>query len=121
MQKLNEIIKSEAKNILIFLVLFFIFWKIIYYKESVFVILKLTLAHFYLFIMPGYLLMLYFYEKLNFVYRLILGICLGYAIQNFLVYYINILFDIKFQLFYKYTPIIIIVLSFVIIYFKFKK
>jgi hypothetical protein len=108
-------IKKEGFYLFLFLLLFYLVLQIIYYHEFVF---KLFLAYAYLYILPGYALMLYFYDKLDFVYRAIISIGLGFAVQNLLVYSIITLFNLKFQLFYKYTPMIIILVGFAIFYFK---
>lgn len=87
--KIKEIILKELKIIGIAFILFYAFFQAHYYKENIFIILKMVIAHFYLFIIPGYSLCLVFYDKLSRIERLILGIGVGYGLQPFLLYLIN--------------------------------
>ncbi|MBN2421475.1 hypothetical protein JXB27_04315 [Candidatus Woesearchaeota archaeon] len=90
MKKENKkIILDELKMLGIALLLFYAFFQIHYHKENFFVVLKMVFAHFYLFIIPGYSLSLIFYEKINKIERLIIGVGIGYGLQPFLLYLIN--------------------------------
>ena len=48
-QKIKDLIK-EFNIILLLFILFYLFWQIHYSKENILIVLKLVIAHFYLFI-----------------------------------------------------------------------
>ncbi len=102
-QSSKEIILSELKVILIAFILFYAFFQIHYYKENVFVVLKTVIAHFYLFIIPGYSLCWIFYDKIDRIERFILGIGLGYGLQPFLLYLINSITKVNIGGYYLYV------------------
>src|SRR3989344_266759 len=87
--EIRKIILKELKIIGLMFVLFYLMFQIHYYKENLFIILKIAIAHFYLFIIPGYSLCLMFYDKIERLDRLVLGIGVGYGLQPFLLYAIN--------------------------------
>ncbi|MEK6887263.1 MAG: hypothetical protein AABW88_05535 [Nanoarchaeota archaeon] len=87
--EMRKIIIKELKMIGIVFILFYLMFQIHYYKENLFTILKIVLAHFYLFIIPGYSLCLILYDKVERLDRLVLGIGIGYGLQPFLLYAIN--------------------------------
>ena len=75
---------------ILFLISSLIF-KIIYFKEDLFVTLRIVLSLFWLFLLPGYSIMLYWKEKLDFTERLVAGVALSAAIIGILSYYIGLL------------------------------
>jgi len=104
-------IKSELKKIGIIFIIAYIFFQIHYYKESPLVVLRLLLAHFYLFIIPGYCLMLYYFKKIEFIYRFFIGVGLGYALQSLLAFFITLIFNLNLKTYYLVTPIILIIIG----------
>lgn len=85
----NKSLLNDFKIIAIAFIVMYIFFQIHYYKESPLVLLKTVLAHFYLFIIPGYSVCLVFNDKMNQIERLIIGAGIGYGLQTFLLYLIN--------------------------------
>jgi len=99
--------KNELKKIIFFVVIFFAALKAYYWKESLFVVIKLWFAHLYMFILPGYALMLCYRKKIEFIYRLFIGTGLGFALQGLLTYLPSYIFNINILSIYKFTPLII--------------
>lgn len=85
--------------ILILLILEIVLLKVIFYKESFLVVLKLALSLFWLFVLPGFMLMYLFVDKLNFIERIIAGTALGMAFYGVLGYNLGVLgLLIKYQI-----------------------
>jgi len=93
--KMKEILTKELKFLAIVFAIVYIFFQIHYFKENILVVLNTVVAHFYLFILPGYSLALIFYGKINNIERLIIGVGLGYGLQPFLLYAINFVVKIN--------------------------
>jgi len=92
------VIKKEFVYIGILFLIALIIFKIAFYKESFFVLLRNVLALFWLFVLPGYFIMLYWKEKLEFIERFIIGIGLSAAIIGISSYYIGLIgLNIKFH------------------------
>ncbi len=102
---------DELKKIGILFIVAYAFFQIHYYKESPFTIVRLLVAHFYLFIIPGYCLMLYYLKKIEFPYRVFIGVGLGYALQGILSFLITFLFKINLRSYYLFIPLIIIIIG----------
>ena len=106
--EMRQIAISELKALIAAFLAFFIFLKLHYYAESAGALLKTTAAHFYLFILPGYSLMLAAYDKYERLERMILGIGLGYGVPTFLAYAVNVIFKKNMMTYYWIIPIIVI-------------
>ena len=86
-----ELIKREAQYIAIMLILSLIIFKISFYKDDYFVLFRNVLSVFWLFVLPGYFLMLYWSSKLDFMERIIIGISISAGLTGILSYYIALL------------------------------
>lgn len=86
----NEL-KKEMIGIIILLIVGIILFKIIFHRESFLIILKLALSLFWLFILPGFMIMYLFSEKLDFIERIIVGTALGMAFYGVLGYNLGVL------------------------------
>lgn len=84
-------IKEESKYIGILFAAALIIFKIIYFKESFIVLMKIIASLFWLFVIPGYFAMLYWRENLEFAERLIVGILISAAIIGIFSYYIGLM------------------------------
>ena len=84
-------LKKEICIIGILLVLFILIFKIIFFKENLMVVFRTVLSLFWMFIIPGYFILFYWKEKLNFTERLIIGIALSAAITGIFSYYLGII------------------------------
>jgi uncharacterized membrane protein len=90
-KELFDTVKKESiyMGILFFVVV--ITFKIAFYKESFVMILRTVLSLFWLFAIPGYFVMLYWRENLDFMERFIIGIILSAAIIGIFSYYLGLL------------------------------
>ena len=84
-------LKKEIGIIGILLILFILVFKIIFFKENLMVVFRTALSIFWMFIIPGYFILFYWKEKLNFTERLIIGIALSAAITGIFSYYLGII------------------------------
>lgn len=104
-----NLIKEESKYIGILFIIGLIILKIVYFKESLFVILKIVASLFWLFVIPGYFAMLYWREKLEFAERFVIGVLASAAIIGIFSYYIGLIgLNIKYHAFIL-PPLIIII------------
>ena len=90
----KEIFDTVKKEFIYVLFLFFIaliIFKITFFKESILVLLRNVLSLFWLFVIPGYFIMLYWHEKIEFIERFFIGILLSAAIIGMSSYYIALL------------------------------
>ena len=90
-KQLFDKIKNEAIYILILLVISIIALKILFYKEGFAVITRLTLSFFWVFILPGFSIMLYWEDKLSLTERLVISVGLSTAIIGISSYYLGLL------------------------------
>lgn len=102
-----DFIKKEMLYIgLIFLIGLIIF-KIVFFKERLIVVFRIVLSLFWLFALPGYFIMLYWKEKLEFIERFIIGTALSAGIIGVFSYYLGLLgLNIKYHAFL--LPLILI-------------
>ena len=84
-------IKKELKTLGILFIILVIVFKIVFYQEAFWIILKLILSLFWAFVLPGFALMYYWHEKLDFLQRIIIGTVFGFALIS-LTSYIALLF-----------------------------
>ena len=86
-----ELMKKEMKYIGILFLLFLIIFKIAFYKENFIVLTRNVLSLFWLFVLPGYFIMLYWNEKLEFLERFIIGIISSAAAIGISSYYTGLI------------------------------
>ena len=85
-----EFIKKEAAYAGILFLIVLIVFKIAFYKENLLVLFRNVLSLFWLFVLPGYFIMLYWKEKLDFIERIVIGIGMAAAITGIFSYYISL-------------------------------
>jgi uncharacterized membrane protein len=108
-----EIVKKELQYIGILFLVALVMFKIVFFKENIIVLFRMVLSLFWLFVLPGYFLMLYWKEKLGFLERFIIGIALSIAIVGTFSYYLGLLgLHIKFQA--TVLPLVLILIGAVI-------
>src|SRR3989344_4940421 len=73
------------------LLLTFVIFKIVFYKEDFVVVARFMLSFYFALVLPGFSLMLYWIEKLGFFERFVLSIPLSAALVGILSYYTGIL------------------------------
>ena len=66
-------------------------FKAIFFPESFFAVLRTVLAVFWLFVLPGFSIMLYWHEELKFFERLVIGIAVGTSIIGLASYYLGLM------------------------------
>ncbi len=112
-----NLIKKEFQYIGILFLLSLVIFKIAFFKENFIVLLRNVLSLFWLFVLPGYSIMLYWREKINFLERIVVGIALSAATIGIFSYYIGLLgLNIKFH-----TVLLPLVLILVGLYLVLKK
>ena len=79
-------LKSEYLSLSIVLGLIILMFQIVYYNENFFNTIKISLTIFLLFIIPGYIFMLNYARKLDFIERLVVGTILTIGIIGSLSY-----------------------------------
>ena len=104
-----DFIGKELKYIGIALALVFVALKVTFYKESLLVVLRTSVSLFWLFILPGYSLMLYWREKLEFAERFVIGVLLSAAVMGIFSYYFGLMgLSIRYHAFIL-PPVIIVI------------
>jgi uncharacterized membrane protein len=107
----NEL-KKELQYIGLLFLIILIMFKIVFFKENFIVLLRLVFSLFWLFVLPGYFLMFYWKEKLNFIERFVIGIALSVAIIGTFSYYLGLFgLHIKFQTIL--LPLVLIIAGFI--------
>lgn len=90
LDKLVKLVNKETKFLLgLFLVLYIIF-QIVFYKQNFMTVLKTVISLFWVFILPGYFLMLYWHKKIGLLERLVAGTLLSAALIGITSYYVGI-------------------------------
>ena len=108
-----EIIKKELKYMGILFLLVLIIFKIAFYKENLVVLFRNVLSLFWLFVLPGYFIMLYWKEKIGFLERFIIGIALSAAIIGIFSYYLGLIgLNIKYHTIL--LPLVLILIGIII-------
>ena len=118
---LLPLLKKEAKIMLSLLLASMIIFKIVFYNESLLVIGRTVLGFFWLFVLPGYAMMLFWQEKLDFLERLVLGTTAAVALISLASYYLTLggLLDIHLQ--WIVLPMLIELVCGVVLWYKHKK
>ena len=87
-----------------------IIFQIVFYKESFFVVFKVITSFYWLFILPGFSIMYYWHETLNFLERLVLGSALSAAVIGIVSYYLGMIgFHVKYHGYV--LPLILLILG----------
>lgn len=86
-----DLMKKEGIYIGILFLAVLIIFKVIYFNENLVILLRFVLSLFWMFALPGYFLMLYWKEKLDFAERFVIGIALSAAIIGISSYYIGLM------------------------------
>ena len=97
-KEIFDAVKKESVYILFLFLTAVIIFKIAFLNESLLILLRSVLSLFWLFVIPGYFIMLYWHEKIDFIERLFVGILLSAAIIGISSYYIGLIgLDIKYH------------------------
>ena len=113
-EELIKTLKKESIYLAVLISLGIIIFKILFFKEDFLVVAKVVLSLFFIFIMPGFYLMYYWYDKLDFTNRFIIGFSLSAVLIGSISYHLGILgLNIKYHTFV--LPLILLILAVVII------
>ncbi len=94
-----SLVKKEFQYIGILFLLSIIAFKIAFFKENLIVLIRTVLSLFWLFVFPGYLIMLYWKEKLEFLERFIIGIFISASVIGISSYYLGLIgLNIKYHM-----------------------
>ena len=107
-------IKKESKTIGILFIILIIVFKIVFYQESFWIISKLILSLFWAFVLPGFALMYYWHEKLEFLQRIIIGTVFGFSLIS-LTSYIALFFNLSLGYHAIAIPLLYLIISVFII------
>ncbi len=88
---MNEKIIGELKNIGMIFLGVTIAFQIAFYNESILTNIRIVFSLFWLFVLPGYFLMLKWHDDVSFMLRLGIGTALGFAVIGTLSYYLAML------------------------------
>ncbi len=92
------LLKKELIYLLIALVSGIVLFKLVFYNENFANVLGFVSSLFWLFVVPGYFIMLYWEKSLDFLERVIIGTALGIGLEGILSYYIGLFgLNIKFH------------------------
>lgn len=89
-----------------------ILFLIAFIGSDLFTNLKVITGIFYLYLFPGFIILLFF-TNLNFIEKLILGGIIGYTLVGIIAYYLNVLFYVSFRL-ALILPILVVIICSII-------
>ena len=108
-KEVSEILKKELQYIGMLFLLSIIIFKIAFFKEDFIVLSRSVLSIFWLFVLPGYFIMFYWREKLEFIERFIIGIALSAGVIGISSYYLGLIgLNIKYHIFLLPLALILI-------------
>jgi len=108
---------NDIKSFGLFLLIVFVILKLVYFKESIFVILKLIFAYLYLYLLPGYLF-LFPYKQIKFSHKLVLGFGVGLGLTNLIIYLLSFFFSMSIYTTIYLVPAVLIILGLGFNYYK---
>ena len=86
-----DTLKKEFQYIGLLFLLALVIFKAVFFKENLLGVFRTVLSIFWLFALPGYFIMLYWKEKLEFAERIVIGIALSAGATGILSYYIGLI------------------------------
>ncbi len=108
-----EFLKKEMLYIGLLFLLALTIFKIVFFKENLSVLFRTVLSLFWLFVLPGYFIMLYWRERLEFIERFIIGIALAAGVTGVFSYYTGLIgLNIKYHTFI--LPVILILIGVIV-------
>jgi len=84
-------IKKESFKLVILFVIILVAFKIVFYKENFLIVARTVASFFWLFVLPGFFLMYYWHEKINFLERFMIGIAFSASIIGIASYNLGLL------------------------------
>lgn len=115
-QMLSEM-KKEALKFCIAVVAAALVLQAVFYKESPLVVIRTVAAFFWTFVLPGFAILLFWREKLDFLERLVIGTAVGLAAVGTIGYNFGILgLHLKYQ--WLVVPALVTAAAFAVVFFK---
>lgn len=115
-QEIFNKIRKESFHLLILFAIVAILFKIVFYNESVLVVVRTVFAIFWLFVIPGFYLMFYWSNELEFLERVVIGIAVSAAVVGISSYFLGLI-----GLNLKYHGIILPIFCLVIGFFAIRR
>ena len=113
-KEIFNVLKKELPYIGILFLFSIAIFKIVFFKDTIVILLRSVLALFWLFVLPGYCIMLYWNEKLEFIERFIIGIIFSAGATGIFSYYIGLIgLNIKYHT--VLLPLVIMVIGMIIV------
>ena len=108
-KEVSDLLKKELQYIGLLFLLALAIFKIAFFIEDFIVLLRNVLSLFWLFVLPGYFILLYWREKLEFIERFVIGIALSAGIIGISSYYLGLIgLNIKYHTFVLPLALILI-------------
>jgi hypothetical protein len=114
---IKERLGKEAVYLLYALIALFVVLKVVFYKETFWVITRIAVSFFWMFVLPGFAVMFIWQDKLSFGERLVAGIALSAASIGTLSYHFG-LAGIHAKYHWLLLPLLIIIIAAIIIIIK---
>ena len=105
-----RLLKKEGVYLAIALAAGIVLFKVIFYNETFVNITRLVASLFWLFVIPGYFVILYWEKKLDFIERMIIGTALGVGLDGILSYYLG-LFGVNIKFHTVILPLVLILIG----------
>lgn len=90
-RKLFEIIRKESKYLGMILLALLILLKIAFFRESIISVIKISAVSFLVFLIPGYLLSIRWYDKFHFTERIMVSSFFTITSYGLLGYYLGLI------------------------------
>lgn len=113
-----KFIYFESRKLLLLFLIAFAGFIIVFYKENIITTLKFTASLFWLFVAPGFYIMLYYSERLNFLERTVIGVVLSAALFGIISYYLNLI-EVHLKYYGLFIPLVLISVGVMINYLKY--
>src|SRR3989338_2222601 len=88
---LDSKLKSEFKGLLLLLAAFAVILKIVFYRQDIATTTRTALSLFWMFSLPGYALMHYWKERMDFGERIVIGTAAAAAVTAIASYYLGLI------------------------------
>ena len=105
-------IKKEMRYVGLLFIAGLVMFKIVFFNENLIVVFRAVLSLFWLFVLPGYFLMLYWKENLEFIERFVIGAALSAGMIGVSSYYFG-LFGLNLKYHAVLLPLVFILVGFI--------
>ena len=112
-----QLIKKESRILLAVFIITYVIFQIVFYKQSFTIVLRTVFSLYWVFIFPGYFLMLYWHKKISVIERLVIGSLVAAAATGVISYHLGLIgINIKYHS--VLLPLILIIIGVLIIFIK---